>query len=283
MRVSPALLYDFGKPGQHRLATQGLTLFVLDQAANTIYRLKLTARGDAIDGPGPEQVVAKGMTVGKRQVGDLIDLVWVEAGGLRLKSALVALDRGGLIEYDPSFGPSAIAFDMTNVPPGVYRLDTYGGNLYLLDVARRQVWRYLPSTEGYPGQPESYFSASPPGIEKVIDMAIDGRVYLLEANGTLHKYLQGKEEPFTPTGLLTPIRQPVALAVDPAAENGSHVYVAALDGARVVQFAADGKYVRQVRATGSEFDAIEDLLVDERAGRLYVISGGRLYTTALPP
>ncbi len=52
--------------------------------------------------------------------------------------------------------------------------------------------------------------------------------------------------------------------------------------ARVIHFAPDGRFIRQVRATGNEFDSIEDILVDDRTGRLYVISGGRLYSAALP-
>ncbi|MGH2592225.1 MAG: hypothetical protein ACRDGG_01790 [Anaerolineae bacterium] len=281
LRVSPILLYDFKKVGRHRLATQGVSLFVLDQAEGRVDRL--TLEGEGIAGQEPAPAVAKGITVDGRTVGDLIDLVWVAAGGERQKSALIVLERGGLIEYDLAFGPTVIPFADSTVPAGARRLDTFEGNLYLLDTAARQVWRYRPSGNGYSGLPDGYFETPLAEIENAIDMAIDGRVYLLEENGTLHKYFGGSPaEPFGLTGVPEPIGQAVAVAVDPNVPNESSLYVADLDGARILHFAPDGRFIRQMRAVGGEFDAIEDLLVDERAGRLYVISAGRLYAATLP-
>ncbi len=51
----------------------------------------------------------------------------------------------------------------------------------------------------------------------------------------------------------------------------------------LLQLRPDGKFVRQFRVMGTAFAAIEDLLIDEQNGRVFVISGGRLYTAALPP
>jgi len=282
LRVSPVLLYDFKKVGRHRLATQGVSLFVLDQAEGRVDRFTLESEGIAGNEPAP--AVVKGITVDGRAVGELIDLVWVAAGGERQKSALIVLERGGLIEFDLAFGPATIPFADSTVPAGARRLDTFESNLYLLDTAARQVWRYRPSGDGYSGLPDGYFETPLAEVENAIDMAIDGRVYLLEANGTLHKYLGGDlVEPFSLTGLPTPIGQAVAVAVDPNVPNESSLYVVDLDGARILHFTPDGRFIRQIRSVGGEFEAIEDLLVDERAGRLYVISAGRLYWAALPP
>jgi hypothetical protein len=43
----------------------------------------------------------------------------------------------------------------------------------------------------------------------------------------------------------------------------------------------DGAFQAQFRADEA-FDALEALAVDEAAGRLYVVSGGRLYVASLP-
>ncbi len=281
LRVSPILLYDFQKVGRHRLATQGVSLFVLDQAEGRIDRLTLD--GEGIAGGGPAPAVARGVTVDGRVVGDLIDLVWVAADSERQKSALIILERGGLIEYDLAFGPAAIPFADSTVPAGARRLDTFEGNLYLLDTAARQVWRYRPSSEGYASLPDGYFETAPAGIENAIDMAIDGRVYLLGADGALRKYFGGSEAPFGLSGLPTPIGRAVAVAIDPNVPGEGSLYVADLDGARILHIAPDGRFIRQIRSGGDEFAAVEDLLVDERAGRLYAISAGRLYSAALPP
>jgi hypothetical protein len=145
------------------------------------------------------------------------------------------------------------------------------------------VWRYPSSGEGYPSLPEGYFDTTPPGIENAIDMAIDGNVYLLDTNGDVHKYLGGQAAPFDIAGLPTPIQQPVAIAVDTETPEDSSVYIADRNGARIFQLSPEGRFMRQIRSVASEFDLIDDILVNEQAQRLYVISGGRLYSAALPP
>lgn len=284
LRVSPLLIHDFtttgARVGQFRLATQGTYIFILDMSEGRVDRLSLD---DATAGNEPVPAVVKGITVGGRVVGDLIDMAWVDAFGARQKSALIVLERGGLVEYDLAFDPSTIPFADSTVPSGARRLDSFDGNLYLLDVNARQVWRYRPSADGYSGLPEGYFETTPAGIENAIDIAIDGNIYILEAGGIVHKYVAGTELPFELSGLPMPITRPVAAAVDAETPTASGLYIADLDGARIVHVRPDGQYIRQVRSVGPEFDAIQDLLVDERAQRLYVISAGKLYSTALPP
>jgi hypothetical protein len=78
-----------------------------------------------------------------------------------------------------------------------------------------------------------------------------------------------------------PLKMPVALAVD-AETRKATVYVADKGSARIVQLSPDGAFTRQIRATGDAFNALEDLVVDERNGRLFVISGGKLYVARVP-
>ena len=284
VRVSPVLLYDFKKVSPYRLARSDIYLFVLDPMEDRVDRLTLTADGGAIEGSGPAPVMSRGIAVGKRSVSDLIDLAWVEPGGARQQRALIVLDRSGPIEYDLAFGLSATPFAEAAMSAGVRRMDTFDGNLYLLDANALQVWRYTPSADGgYSGLPDAYFVVPPDAIKDAIDLAIDGSVYFVESNGRLHKYFAGEEDTFSLAGLPAPITRPVALAVDPNRPPGeSSVYVADLGGARIVQFAPDGRFVRQIRSTGAELDAIEDIWIDETLSRLYVISGGRVYSAALP-
>jgi len=280
VRVSPVQLYDFKKVGRHRLAMQGVSLFVLDQAESRVERFAL--EGDSIAGGAPAPVAAKGISVDSRTVSDMLDMIWAPAGGERQKSAVIILERGGLVEFDLAFGLAAIPFADSTVPVGARRLDTFDGNLYLLDTVGRQVWRYRPSGDGYSGLPDPYFENPLPELENAIDMAIDGRVYIIEANGVIHKYFGGSSAPFNLDGLSTPLGRPAALALDPTAPNESSLYVADYDNARIVHLSPDGRFIRQLRSPGDEFAALEDLLVDERAGKVYVISGGRLYVASLP-
>jgi len=285
-RLSTTLVWDFKSPGPHRLVSQGLALFVLDRAQGRVFQLTLNEAGDGVardpqGGGGPPVRVYRTQNVGDRQVGDLVDLVWMPSGGTRTRSSLLILDGGGLLDYDPAWNLRAVALGQGPVPTGARAMAAFGGNLYVLDVGANQLWRYKPQGDGYAGAAEGYFDKPPGDLSNVIDVAIDGSVYLLRATGQVRKFFGGEEKAFAASGMAEQIKRPVALAVDAETRRGA-LYVADAGGSRIVQLNTDGAFVRQLRATSDAFDALQDVWVDERNGRLFVMSGGKLYTARLP-
>lgn len=281
VRISPSLLWDFRSPGPHRLAAQTMNLFVLDRASHQVFQLTLNEAGDGLTSEGKPQVRAyKSQNVSDRQVGDLVDLAWMPLGGTRTRASLVILDRGGLLDYDLAWNLKSIPLGQGPAPLGASAIAGFGGNLYLLDTIEGQVWRHKPQGEGYGSTRENYFD-KPLDLSKAIDMAIDGNVYLLQSDGNIRKFFGGQEIKFVITGLNEPLKRPVALTVDAEARKGA-VYIADAGAARIVQLSPDAVFIRQFSATGDTLNALEDLLVDERGGRLFVISGGRLYTARIP-
>jgi hypothetical protein len=111
-------------------------------------------------------------------------------------------------------------------------------------------------------------------------MAIDGYVYVLYPDGEIVKYLRGEPQDFAVGGVPDGMTQAVALAVDPSGSSG-FVYVADRGNGRVVVVGPDGAFQAQFCADGL-FDELEAIAVDEAAGRLYVMSAGKLYGAALP-
>ncbi len=285
VRLTPSLLWDFRSPGPHRLAVQTMNLFVLDRASQQVFQLTLNEAGDGLANKGKPEVRAyKSQNVktneNERQVGDLVDLVWMPLGGTRTRASLVILDKGGLLDYDLSWTLESIPLGQGPTPLGASAIAGFGGNLYLLDIIEGQVWRYKPQGKGYGSARESYFD-KPLDLSKAIDMAIDGNVYLLQSDGNILKFFGGQEIRFVITGLNEPLKRPVALTVDAEARRGA-VYIADAGMARIVQLSPDGAFIRQFSATGDALNALEDLMVDERSGQLFVISGGRLYTARIP-
>ena len=281
-RVKPMVLYDFKSLGQHRLALQGYSMFALDRGSNQIDRLTLNAAGDGIEGGGPEHIYSPGMSIDNKVPGNLIDQVWVSAGEKRQTNALIVLHQNGLFEYELTFGLNGLDFGTNTAPSGAQRLRSYMANLYILDPAASQIWRYSPKDNAYTEPAQPYFVQPVSGTTKAIDMAIDGNIYVLGSDGQIAKYLGGDAEAFQINGLAEPLRQPVAIAVDTNVPESS-VWVADQSGRRIVQLRPDGQFVRQFRADGPAFDAIEDMMIDEQNHRLFVVSGGVLYTVQLPP
>lgn len=285
-RLKTSLLWDFKSPGARRLAVQGPNLFVLDRTVQRLYQFTLNDSGEGVTDKGePPTRIFKTQMVSERQVGDLVDLVWMPSGGARARSSLLVLDSNGLLDYDLAWNVRSVPLGQgapTGAPTGTRAISAFGGNMYLLDAAAGRLLRYRPQGEGY-GTPENYFEKPPGDLGAAIDLGIaaDGNVYVLYADGRIRKFFAGAERPFAAANIADPIRRPVALNVDSEIRQGA-LYIADAHGTRIVQLNTDGAYVRQFRALNDVFDALEDVLVDEHEGRLFALSGGKLYVARLP-
>jgi hypothetical protein len=290
VRLQPVQLWDFG-PGTvpRQLVVHGQGIFVLDPAGGRVTQLTLNPTGNGVVEQEDEPtLVQTGQHVSEGEVGSLIDFAWVGPGGERQTSGLLILEEdGALVSYDPAWvdegGAPRFTRSLLGTPPAgtPKAVGSFGGRFYILDTTADQIWRYEPRGYVYPEQPDRYFVVPPPRpLEDVLDMAIDGNVYILHPDGTMIKFLRGEPQPFDVRGLPGDISQSVALAVDPGGSSGA-VYVADRGNGRVVVLGPDGAFQAQLRADEA-FDALEALAVDEAARRLYVISGGRLYVASLP-
>jgi hypothetical protein len=292
VRLQPILLAEFG-PGivSRRLAVHGQMVFVLDPANGWVSRLTLNQAGNGAVEPGGTTIVQKNQSIGDGVVGDLVDLAWVDLASGRQTSGLLVLEQdGALVSYDPTWegagGVLQLQRSFLGQPPEAPRIvGTYEGRFYVLDTALNQVRRYEPRGDTYPERPDHYFVVQPPRpLSDVLDMVIDGRIYLLHADGAILKFLRGDPEPFDVRGLPGDLSQAVALAVDADSSSGT-IYVADRGGVpetgRVVALTPDGEFRAQYYGDGA-FDALEAVAVDEAVRRMYVISGGRLYVASLP-
>ncbi len=290
VRLMPIHLWDFGPSTSPRqLVIHGQMIFVLDPAAGWVVQLTLNpTRDGVIEREDSLPLIRTGQQIGEEAISKLMGLAWVEPGGERQTSGLVILEEdGALVSYDPAWGgaeeDTQLTRSLLGTPPTgtPQAVGSFDGRFYVLDVDDDQIWRYEPRGDTYPGRPDRYFVTSPPSLATAVDMAIDGNIYLLYADGTILKFLLGELQTFDVHGVPGGIGQAVALAVDPDGSSGV-VYVADQGNERVVALEPDdGAFCAQFRAEGI-FDQLESLAVDEITGRLYVIDGGRLYTAPLP-
>jgi len=160
----------------------------------------------------------------------------------------------------------------------------YSGNLYLLDPQQNRIIKYLPTVAGYTDPPLDYLvSATSVDLSGAVDMAIDGNIYVLLADGSILKFLSGIQQAFRIVDLDTPLKNPVAIAVSGEDDAHGYIYVADAGLARVVQFTKHGEFIRQFKAAEgqTQLDQLRGLLVDEAGQRMYLTSGSRLYMAPL--
>jgi hypothetical protein len=301
--------YDAPDTRLGRVVLAGVDVYVLDVGASRVYHHVLNEAGDGLrPDEGDPVLVRRGQQVEGGTIEGLVDMVWMQAGGGRQTSDLLILAQGGiLLEYNPTWGITKVPIASHEKWQKPWRVGRYFGNFYLLDPVLGQILRYLPTSDGYTSPPQDYLaSATPVDPDLIVDMAIDGNVYLLLSDGSIRKFFGGKPVSFEITGLDEPLGVPTAIYAAPD-EEARHIYIADAGHKRVVQIDKEGKFVRQFKvalsgsgkttpqgpstvpaegrvetAAADPFAELHGLHVDEIGGKLYFTSGNRLYMANLP-
>ena len=282
--VTPLATLPEDRSRPQRVVIHGSDVYVLDRGAQQVYRYRLTGAGDGLESPDGEVVLSRGQQQGDIMVGTLVDMAWVGTGGARQHEGLLVLERGGfLFEIDPEGGVIVMPVAESQTWGRPLLMGSFQGNVYLLDSQLNQILKYVPTTWGYDAPPEEWLKPEAKvDLSGVVDMAIDGFIYVLLADGTILKFNAGLRELFDQEGLDEPLRSPTALFAMP--ESWS-LYVADAGHRRVVQFSREGDFQRQLHPPpGSDaFDSLWSLWVNEAQEKLYLLSGTELYVSNLPP
>jgi hypothetical protein len=279
--------YDDAATMLRRVIVNGLDVYVLDTGADQVYHHRMDEAGDALaPDQGDPVLVRRGQQIDTAVVGELIDLTWMPAGGNRQTSDLLILESGGLLEYNPSWGLASTQIgnkDTWALPAAVA---SYFGNFYILDPQANQILRYLPGAQGYTNAAEHYFpSDAKVDLAGAVDMAIDGSVYVLYADGTIRKFEGGSAADFKMSDLDRPLSRPTAIFAAPD-DVARYIYIADSGNRRVVQLNKDGHFVRQFKPRDEntvDFDTLQSIFVDELTGKLYFLTSHGLYIANITP
>jgi len=282
-------LRQYTDPGTRldRIVVQGVELYVLDTGTDRIFHHRLDDVGETLlpDDEASLVLAARGQEVDNVIVSDLLDMVWMPAGGNRQTSDLVMLNTTGLLEFNPNWGITSSALaggELMSLPVAV---SSYFGNFYILDPPANRLLRYLPTADGYSAQPDNYFvDDQPVDLSNAVDFAIDGSVYVLFRDGRLSKFQSGQAVEFNITGLDKPFKNPVSIFTAPD-EQVQYIYVADAGNQRIVQLEKDGRFVRQFKPREGEevtFANLQDIYVDEIGSRLYILDSNNLYIGNIP-
>ena len=273
-----------------RIVISGKDVMVLNRGSNLLYRFFLNDPGDALQPVEANPVIVReGDTFDGVTVTDLIDVTWMASEGSQTLARFMVLDRSGtVLSYDPRRGMRAQPVGNSDMWLNPQAIASYYGNLYVLDPLLGRLLKYLPSDNEYVRPPLDYLDAAL-GIDLTgaVDVAIDGSVYILYADGTINKYHNGVPVDFSMRGFYGTMRSPVAIHVSGAQNPDAqgYVYVADTGNKRVLQFTKDGIFLRQFRAVDSEpyMERLRGIYVDEAERRMYLISEQHFVLSTLPP
>lgn len=265
---------------------QGIDVYVLDLGLDRVYKYLLTDTRDAVQTlPGDPVLVRKGDQHGNLTLDEMLDIAWVQSGVYWSPDSLFVVDRKGrVLSYEPAIGLKPLPpADISQWREPV-AVAGYFGRIYVLDPPANRILRYSLTRTGYEGPPTDYLKPqSGINISDAVDLAIDGDVYVLHADGRVSKYHDGASVPFSQTGLEQPLKSPCCLFVTGAMGEGGNVYVVDAGNGRVVQFSKSGEFIREFRSrTAGYMEALRGLFVDEAGKRFYLVDRNKLFWVALP-
>lgn len=282
----PLIAFDAATRQPARVFVNGLNVYILDTRQGVLERYRLDENtGDRLREETPEVLVRSGDTVGGRRVGELAFAVWAPAMGNRTATGPLVLDRGiqlfGVVE---SLGAVNVTLAANPGLGAVTDMQYYIGNLYFLDTANSQVWRYRPTGDGYANPPEPYFQTAI-NLSPAIAMAIDGAIWLLHPNGTVLRYFNGVQEPFALDVVDPPVVKAVAIWVNDVDPPDGRIVIGDAGSNRVLVFDKRGRLLGQLMPLNRPgiLERLRSLTVDETNNYLYLLTDNALYQTPFPP
>lgn len=184
-----------------------------------------------------------------------------------------------------------VNYDADRVPPPLYAgLFEAGNTLFLLDIARNQIWRYPAGKQAgfLPGVLPWKLTPGETDLTGAIDLCLDGKAHVLYRNGEIQAYEQGGKSKSGGFGL-SAAQVPSWLEglrnakIEPSAifseKGGEFLYVADAGKRRVVEIRKQGMSFSRQFIFPSETGGICAVSVAE--GTLYIQAGAKLVVYSL--
>lgn len=156
--------------------------------------------------------------------------------------------------------------------------DLYGfaGNVYVLDSLKKQIWKYLPTSEGYSDKREYLNKGTTVDLGNVLRMQIESSVYILKSGGEILRFTRGDKDNFSYGGLPSGVKDPKSIFVSSDTDN---LYVLDSGNSRLLILTKTGSYKGTI--TGDKFAQSSDLVVDEKGKKVYLLDGSKIYSVDL--
>lgn len=263
-----------------RIVASYPNVFVLDRGLSRIYRFTVTDAGasPASTASNDGVILKAGERVGERTVGQLIDLAIVDS------KRLVVLDRtGSFLVYDIERATwsaraalDAVAWSRVNL------VASYANNVYLLDAPNNQILKYVPNADGWWTAATTFFNpGANPNTSNVVDMTIDGDVWLLRNTGGLVQCSAARCNEITLRDLEIPLMRPVALFT---AQTLAALYLADAGNQRIVQIdKSASRFARQFKPSAQQsetFTSLKAFTADDK--KFYFINESKAYLATIP-
>lgn len=209
---------------------------------------------------------AQQIQAGKEQLGD--GMVASINGG----TAFVYSKNKGIVKIDLQTQKASIAAKLDDEWGEIADIYGFGGNVYLLDKLNNQIWKYLPTQDGYSDKRNYLEGGVKADFGSGMRMQIESSVYILKQGGEMLRFTKGTPDFFSYGGLDKNIRDPKSFFVSSDTED---LYVLDSGNSRLVVLTKVGMYKDQYE--GDKFATATDLVVDEEGKKVYLLEGNKIF------
>ena len=285
LSVTPLLELGTAPRPRHMLVVGGWA-YVLNTATDAVMAYPVSEDGRSSTAESSTTILRRGQTYLGEVVNHLVDFGWITPCANYPDGAIfIYSDGGSVFIYEPDLGPGSISVQHIegDLEPGnITLMATFGEKFYLVHRQLNQILMYEP-VNGIYRSPRGYFAdGAAPDLQLALDIAIDGRVYLLMGDGSIQSYFAGSYDPsFEMSGLpdsdFTPLVMDIGLNVDDGL-----IYLAETQRERIIVLDKRGEFVRQYQLPKGELRHIESITVAQQTQVIYLIAQNRLYAAPLP-
>lgn len=227
------------------MVSTGETIFVYDQNDKNIIKLDTNGKN--------AKIVAKK---------DVLDGV---IGIASYQDKLFTINNDGIYEIASSKNK------VKDLDWGESLFYLYSANIYMVDKGNNKIYRFSGNGKTF-GDKSDWLA---PGIEvdfsKVIDMTIDGSIWVLSSTGKVTRFTNGNPASMSMEGIVSILEKPTAIYTN---ENLKYLYILERDTGRVVVLEKSGKFKMQY--ISDQIKNASDLVVDEKNQKIILLSGSKL-------
>lgn len=230
-------------------------VLLLDEAVETLVVVDLEKKSNEI-------------LAGSEQLGD------AEFASLNGEMAFVYSKDKGLLRVDTGNKKLTTVSKSDKEWGEIKDLYGFASNIYVLDSINNQIWKYLPTTDGYSDKRKYLTTAA--DLTNGIRMQIESSIYVLKQGGEILRFTKGEKDNFGLEGLDKGVNNPKSFFVSSDTDN---LYLLDSGNSRLLVLTKTGSYKEQY--SGEKFAQASDLVVDETAKKVYLLEGGKIYTVDL--
>ncbi|RJR31266.1 hypothetical protein C4569_02375 [Candidatus Parcubacteria bacterium] len=157
-----------------------------------------------------------------------------------------------------------------SLPSGInpLQIDEYNQRLYIL--GQNNIYRSTYANKNI-GEPSAWLKEKA-DLKNIVSFAVDGHIYLLENNGQIHKYLNGKKNNVFPNKIDPEFISPAKVH---SPINSKYLYILDPPTKRLVVTDKEGNLV--IQFTSPVFSGLKDFAVSEKEKKIYLLDGNSVY------